>query len=125
MKKKNEKKQLALQRVYNLLDNALNAQDFFSNDHVTTAKKIITKYKLKIPFEYKILFCKNCKSFIVPGRDSRIRIGKSRIKSLRITCNKCGHTYRKIIKPKQGIGCVPHDAWQESKKNKTPKNKDL
>ena len=102
MKKKNEKKQLALQRVCNLLDNALHGQDFFSNDHVATAKKIILKYKLKIPFEYKILFCKNCKRFIVPGRDSRFRIGKSRIKALRITCRICGHTYRKIIKTKHG-----------------------
>jgi ribonuclease P protein subunit RPR2 len=103
MKKKNEKKQLALQRVCNLLDNALHTQDFFSNDHVATAKKIIAKYKLKMPFEYKILFCKNCKRFIVPGRDSRFRIGKSRIKALRITCKTCGHTYRKIIKTKQNV----------------------
>lgn len=102
MKKNNKKKQVALQRVYNLLDNALHTQDFFLNDHVTTAKKIITKHKLKMPFEYKILFCKNCKRFIVPGRDSRFRIGKSRIKALRITCKICGHTYRKIIKTKQG-----------------------
>jgi ribonuclease P protein subunit RPR2 len=102
MKKNNRKKQLALQRVYSLIDNALYAQDFFLNDHVTTAKKIITKYKLKIPFEYKILFCKNCKRFIVPGRDSRFRMGKSRIKALRITCKLCGHTYRKIIKTKHG-----------------------
>ena len=98
MKKNNKKKQLALQRVYNLLDNALHPQDFFLDDHVNAAKKTITKYKLKIPFEYKILFCKNCKRFIVPGRDSRFRIGKSRIKALRITCKICGHIYRKIIK---------------------------
>ncbi len=102
MKKNNKKKQLALQRVYSLLDIALHTQDFFLNDHVTTAKKVIAKYKLKIPFEYKILFCKNCKRFIVPGRDSRFRMGKSRIKALRITCKICGHTYRKIIKTKHG-----------------------
>jgi ribonuclease P protein subunit RPR2 len=64
------------------------------------AKKIITKYRLKIPFEYKILFCKNCKRFIVPGKNSRIRLGRSRVKALRITCELCGHTYRKIIKTK-------------------------
>jgi ribonuclease P protein subunit RPR2 len=101
MKKNDKKKQMALQRVCDLLDNVLHArQDFFLNEHVTTAKKIITKYKLKIPFEYKILFCKKCKRFIVPGRDSRFRMGKSRIKALRITCKICGHTYRKIIKTK-------------------------
>jgi ribonuclease P protein subunit RPR2 len=101
--KKNNKKQLATQRVYNLLDHALYTQDFFLNDHVNTAKKIIAKHKLKMSFDYKILFCKNCKRFIVPGKDSRIRIGKSRIKALRITCKICGHTYRKIIKTKCGV----------------------
>jgi ribonuclease P protein subunit RPR2 len=101
--KKNNKKQIALQRVSNLIDTALSAQDLFPNDHINTAKKIIAKYKIKIPFEYKILFCKNCKKFIIPGKNSRIRIGRSKIKALRITCKICGHTYRKIIKTKTEI----------------------
>ncbi|MBA3750391.1 MAG: RNase P subunit [Nitrosopumilus sp.] len=101
--KKNSKKQLALQRVINLIDHALFTQDLFLEDHISTAKKIIAKYKINIPFEYKILFCKNCKKFIIPGKNSRIRIGRSRIKALRITCKLCGHTYRKIIKTKVGI----------------------
>jgi ribonuclease P protein subunit RPR2 len=101
--KKNSKKQIALQRVNNLIDTALYPQDLFLEDHINTAKKIIAKYKIKIPFEYKILFCKNCKKFIIPGKNSRIRIGRSRVKALRITCKLCGHTYRKIIKPKVGI----------------------
>jgi ribonuclease P protein subunit RPR2 len=101
--KKNKKKQIALQRVSNLIDTALYTQDFFSDDHILSAKKIIEKYKIKIPFEYKLLFCKNCKKFIVPGKNSRIRIGRSKIKALRITCKLCGHTYRKIIKSKAEI----------------------
>jgi ribonuclease P protein subunit RPR2 len=96
--KKNNKKQIALHRISNLIDTALYAQDLFSDDHIKSAKKIIAKYKLKIPFEYRILFCKNCKKFIIPGKNSRIRIGRSKIKALRITCKLCGHTYRKIIK---------------------------
>ncbi|MBA3976928.1 MAG: RNase P subunit [Nitrosopumilus sp.] len=103
MKKNNKTKQLALQRVCDLLDNALHTPDYFTIEHIDTAKKIITKYRLKMPFEYKMLFCKNCKRFIVPGKDSRIRIGKSRVKALRITCKICGHTYRKIIKTKYGV----------------------
>ncbi len=98
--KKYNKKQIALQRVINLLDNALFKPDLFVDDHIFTAKKIIFKYKIKLPFEYQILFCKNCKGFIIPGKSSRIRIGGSSIKALRITCRICGHTYRKIIKSK-------------------------
>lgn len=100
--KKNNKKQIALQRVSHLIDTAL-CHDLFSDDHINTAKKIITKYKIKIPFEYKLLFCKNCKKFIIPGKNSRIRVGRSKIKALRITCKICGHTYRKVLKTKAEI----------------------
>jgi ribonuclease P protein subunit RPR2 len=95
--KKSTVKQLAIQRVRNLIDTALYSSDEFAQDHIKIARKIISKYKLKVPFEYKILFCKNCKKYIVPGKDSRIRIGRSNTKALRITCKFCNHTYRKII----------------------------
>lgn len=95
--KKSTTKQIALQRVRNLIDSALYSNDEFSQDHIKIARRIISKYKLKIPFDYKILFCKNCKKYIIPGKDSSIRIGRSNTKALRITCKLCGHTYRKII----------------------------
>jgi len=95
--KKSTIKQIALQKVRNLIDSALYSNDEFSQDHIKIARKIISKYKFRVPFEYKILFCKNCKNYIVPGKDSTIRIGRSNTKALRITCKFCGHTYRKII----------------------------
>jgi ribonuclease P protein subunit RPR2 len=95
--KKSTVKQLAIQLVKNLIDTALYSSDEFAQDHIKVARKIISKYKLKVPFEYKILFCKKCKKFIIPGKDSRIRIGRSNTKALRITCKFCNHTYRKII----------------------------
>ncbi len=98
--KKKDKKKIALQIVSTLIDTALYTQDLFIDNHITIVKKIIAKYKLKIPFEYRILFCKNCKKFISPGKNSRVRIGRSKIKAIRITCKICGHTYRKIIKSK-------------------------
>ncbi len=100
--KKSVIKQIAMQRVKVLINRALYSKDEFSDHHIVIAKKIILKYKLRIPFEYKLLFCKNCKNFIIPGRDSSIRVGRSTTKALRITCKLCGHTYRKIIeKPNQ------------------------
>lgn len=103
--KKNALRQLALERAKSLLDRALYVNDEFAQEHAKVAKKIILKYKLKMPFEYKILFCKNCKKFMVPGRDSTIRIGRSNIKALRITCKFCGHTYRKILTNKNNTKC--------------------
>ncbi len=61
------------------------------------AKKISTRYRVRMPYELRINFCKKCKRFIAPGVNSRIRLGRTRQKSIRITCNFCGYTYRKII----------------------------
>ena len=61
------------------------------------ARKISMRHKIRMPYELRMAFCKKCKSFIAPGINSKIRIGRSSIKSIRITCSFCGHTYRKII----------------------------
>ncbi len=96
--KKKASKQIATQRVSNIINSILKSKDdSFSDQNVRMVKRIIEKYKIKIPFEHKILFCKNCKKFIVPGKNSTIRIGRSRLKALRITCKLCGHTYRKVL----------------------------
>jgi ribonuclease P protein subunit RPR2 len=61
------------------------------------ALKIVTRSKIKTPYFLRQLFCRNCKQFITPGKTSRIRIGRSRMKAIRITCLKCMHTYRKRL----------------------------
>lgn len=98
--KKHLLKQLALQRVKALINSSLQSEDEYIDNRIDMAKKIILKYKLVIPYEYKILFCKNCKKFIIPGKNSRIRTGRTNTKAVRITCGFCGHTYRKIINNK-------------------------
>lgn len=61
------------------------------------ARRISTRHKIRMPYDLRMVFCKKCKSFITPGLNSRIRIGRTSVKSIRISCNLCGHTYRKII----------------------------
>ena len=63
------------------------------------ARRISTRYRIRMPYHLRMTFCKKCKSFVVPGIGSRVRIGRSHIKSIRISCMLCGHTYRKIIPP--------------------------
>ncbi|MGH9954162.1 MAG: RNase P subunit, partial [Nitrososphaeraceae archaeon] len=43
------------------------------------------------------LYCKRCKAFIIPGRSARVRVGRAKTRALRITCLKCGYTYRKLL----------------------------
>jgi len=83
-----------------LIDNAItNARTNpeLSQRQASIARRISTKYKIRMPYHLRMVFCKKCKSFIAPGINSRIRLGRASVKSIRISCNLCGHTYRKII----------------------------
>ena len=91
---------IAMERMQILVDNAItNARTDpeLSQRQASIARRISTKYKIRMPYYLRMVFCKKCKSFIAPGINSRIRLGRTSVKSIRISCNLCGHTYRKII----------------------------
>ena len=93
-------KKIVLERMEILIDNALSnakTNPKLAQRQALLAKKISMRHKVKMPYELRMVFCKKCKSFIAPGINSKIRVGRSTIKSIRITCNFCGHTYRKVI----------------------------
>ena len=97
---KPELRKIALERMEILLNNAIkNSREDpkLSQRQALLAKKISTKHRIRMPYDLRILYCKKCKSFIAPGVNSKIRLGRTSVKSIRITCNFCGHTYRKII----------------------------
>jgi ribonuclease P protein subunit RPR2 len=93
-------KQIALERMTLLIQSAISnarSEPELAQRQAMLAKKISSRHKVRMPFELRMNFCKKCKSFIAPGIGSKIRIGRSKLKSIRITCMFCGHTYRKII----------------------------
>jgi ribonuclease P protein subunit RPR2 len=93
-------RQIALERMQILINNAISNAKMnpeLSQRQASLAQRISTRHKIRMPYELKIVFCKKCKSFIAPGINSRIRLGRTSVKSIRISCNLCGHTYRKII----------------------------
>jgi len=93
-------RKIALERMQILIDNAItNARTDpeLSQRQAFLARRISSKYKIRMPFDLRMVFCKKCKSFIAPGINSRIRIGRTSVKSIRISCNLCGHIYRKIM----------------------------
>ena len=95
-----EKKKILIERMQILLSQAIaNAKSnpSLASNQAMLARKIATKNRVPIPYEMRISFCKKCKNFIAPGINSRIRIGRTSLKSIRITCLLCGHTYRKVI----------------------------
>jgi len=95
---KDSKKQIATRRIEILFNNAIsNAKNNpeLAERQAQIAKKISMKFKIKMPFEVRSSFCKNCKKFIAPGIASKIRLG-NKPKSIHVTCSYCNHTYRKI-----------------------------
>ena len=97
---KPETRVIAQERMQILIKNAIsNSRNNpkLAQRQAALAKKISTKFRVSMPYELKISFCKKCKNFIAPGINSKIRVGRTSLKSIRITCNFCGHTYRKVI----------------------------
>ena len=89
-----------MERMQILIDNAISnarTDPELSQRQASIARRISSKYKIRMPYDLRIVFCKKCKSFIAPGLNARIRLGRTSVKSIRISCNLCGHTYRKII----------------------------
>ena len=94
------RKKIALERMYILVKIAISnarSDPNLAEKQANLARRISTRYRIRMPYELRINFCKKCKKFIVPGINSRIRIGRTSLKSIRITCNFCEHTYRKVI----------------------------
>ena len=97
---KQAKKKIALERMYVLINSAISnarSNPDLAQRQASLARRISTHHRIKMPYELRINFCKQCKNFIVPGINSRIRLGRTRLKSIRITCNFCENTYRKVI----------------------------
>ena len=97
---KNSKKEIATQRILILFDNAVSNvrnNPKLAQKQAQIARKISMRFKIKMPWQIRTSFCKKCKKFIVPSVSSKVRIGRSNVKSIRITCNFCNHTYRKLI----------------------------
>jgi len=97
---KHDPKAIALERIQILLKEAqsnIKTEPELAQRQASIAKRISTKYKVKLPYELRMQFCKKCKSFIPPGANARVRVGRSSLKSIRITCRFCCHTYRKVI----------------------------
>ena len=64
-----------------------------SNRYVEMALRISMRYNVRIPADLKKRYCKACKAYLVPGRNSIVRTGKTQ-RSVLTTCSECGHVFR-------------------------------
>ena len=98
---KNICQRIAKERIDILLSEAYKAFAHHperSERYVAIARKIGMKCNVSIPHEYRMMFCKNCGRYLIPGLSSRIRLN-SRKNNIVITCKNCGSVKRYPYKP--------------------------
>lgn len=95
---KPQARQIARERIDMLVKSALKEKDeALAAMQARRAKTIGMRFRVRLPYGARQLYCKKCKAFIVPGRSARVRVGRAKTRAVRITCLRCGHTYRKIM----------------------------
>ena len=86
MKKREDSKKIALERVKALLEEAEKNKNL-ANRNVTLARKIAMKVNLKIPSEYKRKFCKHCYSYF-RSTNCRVRTREGKVIYYCLNCKK-------------------------------------
>jgi len=94
-------KQIALRRVhvlFGLAEQVAYENPDLAQRYVRLARKVAMRARLRLPKEYRLLVCRKCKSFILPGVNCRTRIQPRREPHMVITCLSCGGITRIPIK---------------------------
>jgi len=88
---KKQQKKLALSEIIGILDKAKEVFDKnpeLANKYAKKARRIALKYKLKLPLKLKRRICKNCLSYLVPGKNLRVRTRKGHVVYYCLNCKK-------------------------------------
>jgi ribonuclease P protein subunit RPR2 len=96
-------KKIARSRINYLLERAHNVfpeDPNLANRYVDLAIKYSQRAKVRIPKKWKSRICKNCKCFLYPGENCRVRIQSRKGKGshLVITCLNCDGKSRYFLK---------------------------
>jgi ribonuclease P protein subunit RPR2 len=94
MPKPKEQQRIAVERIRILFDEAEKAfakDKMLSNEYVQKARKIGMRYEVPVPRELKRRFCKHCHSFLMPGKNLRVRTHNNKVVYF---CRECKHFMR-------------------------------
>ncbi len=97
-------RQIAKQRMHILFilaEQMIHENPNLAERYVETARKIAMSAKIRLPTERRRQVCKHCKSFILPGVNSRVRLQHKREPHMVTTCLKCGGKTRIPIARKE------------------------
>ena len=89
LKKQQEK--LALVQIIDILAKAkevFGTKPELAHKYAKKARRIALKYKLRLPLNLKRTICKNCHSYLVPGKNLRVRTRKGHVVYYCLNCKK-------------------------------------
>lgn len=100
-REKEKRREIAKERVTRLLEMAekrgLSGDLKYASRYASLARRISMRYNVRMPRRFKLLFCKDCESYLQPSVNSKVRLTGGRITRV---CTSCGGRYRVPIKNK-------------------------
>jgi ribonuclease P protein subunit RPR2 len=103
-------RRVALERICILFGRAREVFDYepvLAQRYVDLARRVGMRYKVRIPPEFRVMVCRHCKGFILPGMNCTVRIRQEREPHVVVTCLRCGGRMRMPLKRKARSGVVP------------------
>jgi len=88
---KGQQKKLALAEITSIFSKAKTVFDEkpdLAHKYAKKARRTALKYKIKLPLKFKRRICKNCHSFLVPGKNLRVRTRKGHVVYYCLECKK-------------------------------------
>ena len=67
-----------------------------AKEQAALARRVMLKFNIRYPWQLRRFYCHGCKGLILPGLNSRVRLGPG--KMLLVTCTDCGHVNRKSLR---------------------------
>lgn len=96
-KEQREKRRIARERVeilFTLAERVFPYDPELANRYVEIALAVQQKARIKLPRKWKRRYCRRCHSFLVPGRNARVRLRDKPYPHIVIKCLSCGHIMR-------------------------------
>jgi len=91
-----DEESIARERIDILFDQAAEQYDKHpdrADRYVELARRIAMKYTLSLPRKYRMRFCSDCGSYLVPGSNARVRMDAETETKI-ITCEGCSSRMR-------------------------------
>jgi ribonuclease P protein subunit RPR2 len=85
-----------IERLFELAEaEAIHEREQRSKRYIQLARAIGMRYRVRIPKHLKMRLCKGCYSFLIPGKNARVRL---RGEYMTTTCLRCGQHMRRLYK---------------------------